>query len=142
MTKAAIKVTVLLEKSLWVGVFERSDAEGFAVARAIFGAEPTDPELYDFVSQHYYELKFTQPQQDIKLIIKRKNPKRLQREVKREMQKLVAGVPMTRAQEVLKLELEKNKKVKKSVSSAQKQAEQQHKFTLKQQKKKQKQRGH
>ena len=142
MQKFTLKVTVLLENSFRVGIFERDDAQGFAVARAVFGAEPTDPELYEFVSKHYYELKFTEPQKNIQLIIKRKNPKRVQREVRREIQKLTSNIPMTRAQEALKTELEKNKKNKKAVSKQQKLAEQQRKFTLKQLKKKQKHRGH
>src|SRR3989344_3370357 len=70
-----IQVTVLLEKSFWTGIFERNDHEGYAVARKIFGGEPTDAELYEFVLTHFYELKFTEPK-NFKLVIKRKNHKR------------------------------------------------------------------
>lgn len=61
--KYTIKVTVLIENSFWVGIFERNDSEGYAVARKIFGGEPTDPELYEFVLVHFDELKFTEPQE-------------------------------------------------------------------------------
>ena len=121
-TQYTIKVTVLLENAFWVGLFERNDHEGYAVARKIFGGEPTDAELYDFVLTHFDELKFTEPQ-NFKLVIKRKNHKRMQREVRREMEKIKQDLPnTTRAQEVLRLDLEKNKKLKKTVSKSQKEA--------------------
>ncbi len=137
-----IKVTVLLENSFWIGLFERNDNEGYAVARKIFGSEPTDPELYDFVLTHFDELKFTEPQ-NFKLLIKRKNPKRVQREVRREMKRAKLGMSnTTHAQEVLRLDLEKNKKVKKTISKAEKAARLEEKFQQKQSKRKKKQRGH
>ncbi|TAK76764.1 MAG: DUF2992 family protein [Gammaproteobacteria bacterium] len=139
--KYTIKVTVLLENSFWVGLFERNDAEGYAAARKIFGGEPTDAELYDFVLTHFDELKFTAPQ-DFELVIKRKNPKRMQREVRREMEKAKKGLSSaTHAQEVLRLELEKNKKLKKSISKAEKETQQEEKFRQKQEKRKKKHRG-
>ncbi len=137
-----IKVTVMLEKSFWIGLFERNDEQGYAVARKIFGDEPTDAELYQFILMNYNELKFTEPQ-EITLIIKRKNPKRIQREVKREMEQAKKGLTnTTHAQEVLRLELEKNKKVRKIISRVEKQRQLNEKFILKQEKKKKKQRGH
>lgn len=144
MNKNTIQViaTVSYQRPFWVGIFERKEDKHYAVARKVFGDEPTDPELYEFVLHNYHELKFSEPQKDIKLIIKRKNPKRVQREVRKEMEKMVSDRPMTRAQEVLKLELEKNKKIKKLVSKAEQEAKQKAKFEQKQQKKKQKLRGH
>lgn len=137
-----IKVTVLLENSFWAGLFERNDNEGYAVARKIFGGEPTDAELYEFVLTHFDELKFTEPQ-EFKLVIKRKNPKRVQREVRHEMEKAKKGLPSTtHAQEVLRLELEKNKKLKKVTSRTEKEARQEEKFRQKQEKRKKKLRGH
>lgn len=137
-----IKVTVMLENSFWIGLFERNDEAGLAVARQIFGGEPTDAELYEFVLTHYDQLKFSEPH-EFKLIIKRKNPKRMQREVRREMEKAKKGLSgETRAQEVLRLDLEKKKKIKKSISKTEKEAFLERKFQLKQEKKKQKQRGH
>lgn len=136
-----IKVTVLMENAFWVGIFEREDDSGYATTRHVFGKEPTDPELYQFVSDHFYELNFTEPQKDIKLIIKRKNFKRMTREVRKEMS-AVGSVKMTRSQEVLKDELEKNKKQRKTLSAKQKQLEKDKQFQLKQEKKKEKQRGH
>ncbi len=142
MKQYTIKVTVLLENTFWIGVFERNDKDGYAVAKNIFGSEPTDAELYDFIFAHFEKLRFTQPQ-DFKLIIKRKNHKRMLREVKREMEKAKQGLSSTtHAQEVLRIDLEKNKKLKKVNTKAQKEAEREEKFQQKQQKRKQKHRGH
>jgi hypothetical protein len=145
MKKQTIKVTVLLENSFWVGIFERTDEKNYSVARNIFGKEPTDAELYEFISHHYHELKFTSPQ-DFTLVIKRMSPKRIQREVRKEMEKAKSKVQEhpkeSIAQETLRLELEKNKKVKKAQSKLEKEASEQRKFELNQAKRKQKHRGH
>src|SRR3990167_4096522 len=101
MPQATIQVTVLLENQLWMAIFERKDNTGYAVARQVFGDEPTDPELYEFISTHYYHLKFTAPQ-EFKLIIKRKNPKRMKRDVIKQMNKVKKSSQCnTYAQEVL-----------------------------------------
>jgi hypothetical protein len=142
MKQTAIKATTLFEKSLWIVLFERTDKKGYAVARTVFGDEPTDPELYAYISAHFYQLKFNEPQ-NFKLVIKRKNPKRMQREVRKEMEKAKSNLDKTtRAQEVLKIELEKNKKVKKSLSKSEKEAQLDKRFLLRQVKKKKKKRGH
>ena len=92
---ATIQATIFFDKRYWVGTFERTDKEGYAVARHIFGAEPTDPEVYKFVLTHYQELKFGEPK-EFTLEIKRMNPKRVQREVRREMESImVPKIPTT-----------------------------------------------
>lgn len=140
--KTTIKVTVCLDGPFWVGIFERADSDGLAIAKHIFGKEPTDPELYEFVLTNFAELKFTDPH-EIKLIIKRKNPQRVQREVRKEMAKLKSQLPSTTlAQDVLRLELEKNKKLKKASTKIEKEAEEREKFRMRQEKKKQKLKGH
>lgn len=142
MQRFTIQVTLLYEGPFWAAIFERNDDTGYSVARKIFGSEPTDPELYEFILKHYQELKFTEPH-DFKLVIRRKNPKRVQREVRQEMEKARSGQASTsRAQEVLRLELEKNKKVKKTISKAEKELKLQEKFLQKQEKKKKKKKGH
>lgn len=137
-----IKVTVCLENSMWVGIFERVDAQGLAAARVIFGKEPTDPELYEWIKENYQDLNFSSPQQ-FKLVIKRKNPKRMLREIKKELAKSAGEHPKeSLAQEAMRLETEKLKKQKKSSSKAEKEAEEKRQFELRQAKKKEKLRGH
>jgi hypothetical protein len=139
---ATIKATIFFEKRFWVGIFERTDKEGYAVARHIFGTEPSDPEVHAFVLNHYHELKFGEAK-DIHIEIQRMSPKRVQREVRREMAKVKETTkPSTLAQDYMREELEKKKKEKKNLSTAQKQARKDEQFALKQQKKKDKHKGH
>jgi len=139
---ATIKATIFFEKKFWVGTFERTDKEGYAIAKHIFGAEPTDPEVYEFVLNHYLELNFGKPR-EFQLEIKRMNPKRVQREVRREMEKMKeAARPSTFAQDYMRQELEQKKLEKKRKTSAEKQARKDEQYSLKQQKKKAKHRGH
>jgi DUF2992 family protein len=69
----SIIATVSPDRGLWVVLFERSDSDTKAVARHVFGKEPTDPELYEFIVAYFNELKFSVPH-DFELIIKRKIP--------------------------------------------------------------------
>jgi hypothetical protein len=139
---ATIKATIFFEKRFWVGTFERTDKEGYAVARHIFGAEPSDPEVYEFVLNHYHELKFGELR-EVSIQIHRMNPKRVQREVRREMERIKETTrPSTLAQDYMREEIEKKKKEKKRMSSAAKQARQEEQFLIKQEKKKEKHRGH
>jgi hypothetical protein len=139
---ATIKATIFFDKRFWVGTFERTDKEGYAIARHIFGAEPTDSEIYEFVLHHYHELNFGELKK-FDLQIKRMNPKRVQREIRREMDKIKETMmPSTLAQDYMREELEKKKKEKKHKSSAEKQARKDEQFALKQEKKKEKHRGH
>lgn len=137
-----IKATIVYEKRYWVGTFERIDKEGYAVARHIFGGEPTDPEVYEFVLTHYQKLKFGEPK-EFYLEILRMNPKRVQRELRREMEKIKeTSKPSTFSQDYMREQLEKKKLQKKQETSADKQARKDEQFLLKQQKKKEKQKGH
>ena len=139
---ASVKATIFFEKKFWVGVFERTDKDGYAVARHIFGGEPSDPEIYEFVLHHYLQLKFGDLR-EVSVQIHRMNPKRVQREVRREMERMKeTSQPSSFAQDYMREEQEKRKLAKKSFTSAQKQARKDTQFELKQEKKKEKHRGH
>ncbi|MFA6915004.1 MAG: YjdF family protein [Parachlamydiales bacterium] len=139
---ANIKATIYFEKQFWIGTFERTDKEGYAIARHIFGNEPTDPEIYEFVLKHYHTLNFGELR-EVKLQIQRMNPKRVQREVRREMERMKETArPSSYAEDYLREELEKKKKEKKVKTSTEKQAYKDDQFELKQQKRKKKHLGH
>jgi hypothetical protein len=139
---ANIKATIYFERCYWVGSFERTDKQGYAIARHIFGAEPADAEVHAFILSHYAELKFG-ASKEVTIQIQRMNPKRVQREVRREMQKMQESAkPSTLAQDYMREEMEKKKLQKKEISSAQKQARKEEQFALKQEKRKEKHRGH
>lgn len=137
-----ITATIYYEGAFWVGSFERTDKTGYAVARWIFGDEPSDTEVHNFILNNYEKLHFGAPQ-EFKLEIKRMNPKRVQREVKREMERLKeTSKPSTLAQDYIREEQEKNKKEKKQKTKAAKEAHEEKLFLMKQQKRKEKHRGH
>lgn len=137
-----IKATIFFDKRYWVGTFERTDEEGYAIAKHIFGAEPADPEVYEFVLTHYQELKFGDPKK-FTLEIKRMNPKRVQREVRREMERIKETTkPSTFAQDYMREEIERKKLHKKQQNSIENQARKDEQFAIRQRKRKEKQKGH
>ncbi|MBA3722941.1 MAG: YjdF family protein [Parachlamydiaceae bacterium] len=139
---AIVKATIFFEKRFWVGTFERTDKEGYSVARHIFGAEPSDHEIHEFVLNHYQELKFGELK-EVNIQIQRMNPKRIQREIRREMEKIKETTkPSKMAQDYIREEIEKNKKQKKILSSVENQNVKDEQFAIKQQKRKEKHRGH
>lgn len=61
MEQSSITLTVLFDAPFWVGIFERVEGGELAVAKVTFGAEPSDPEVLDFVLGHFCDLKFSPP---------------------------------------------------------------------------------
>ena len=109
-----------------------------SVCKVTFGAEPKDYEVWAFVLKHYSQLKFS-PSVDLVVRDDPANPKRVQRELRR--QTADAGIG-TKSQQALQLQREAHKLTRKAASRAQREAEQQRQFDLKQQKRKEKHRGH
>ena len=137
MGEAVGKLTVFFDEPFWVGVFERIEDGKLSVAKVTFGAEPKYYEVYDFVLKHYYNLQFS-PAVEVAVAEKHINPKRMQREVKKQMSN--TGI-VTKSQQALNLQHEQYKTEHKKKNREQKQAEEQRLFELRQQKKKEKHRG-
>ena len=138
MDKANGKLTVYFEEPFWVGVFERIEDGKLSVAKATFGAEPKDYEVQEYIQKYYFSLKFSPAVETIVKDIKR-NPKRMQREAKKQMQETGIG---TKSQQALKLQQEQNKQERKVRSRKKKEADKLRMFELKQQKKREKHKGH
>ena len=137
MDKVSGKLTVFFEEPFWVGVFDRVSDGKLSVCKVTFGAEPKDYEVYDFVLKNYYRLRFS-PAVAIDVKEVGRNPKRVQREVQKQVQNTGIG---TKSQQALKLQQEQLKIERKTVSRKQREAEKQRQFELKQQKRKKKHRG-
>ena len=133
------KLTVYFEDPFWVGVFERDDETGYCVSRVVFGPEPTNAELYEYVKREYVNLDFGRKIEDQVRIVRKKNFKRMQREVRKEIYEEGVG---TKAQQAMKLQMELNGKERQVVSREKQREEEALKFKLKQEKKKEKHRGH
>ena len=105
MDKVNGKLTVYFEEPFWVGVFERIEDGKLSVSKVTFGAEPKDYEVLEYVQKHYAGLKFSPAVDTVVKDIER-NPKRMQREARKQMQKTGIG---TKSQQALKLQQEQNK---------------------------------
>ena len=138
MDKASGKLTVYFEEPFWVGVFERIEDGKLSVAKVTFGAEPKDYEVQEYIRKYYSSLKFSPAVDTVVKDIKR-NPKRMQREAKKQIQEAGIG---TKSQQALKLQQEQNKQERKVRSREKKEADELRMFELKQQKKREKHRGH
>ena len=138
MDKASGKLTVYFEEPFWVGVFERIEDGKLSVVKVTFGAEPKDYEVQEYIQKYYFSLKFSPTVDTVVKDIKR-NPKRMQREAKKQMQETGIG---TKSQQALKLQQEQNKQERKVRSREKKEADELRMFELKQQKKREKHRGH
>ena len=88
--------------------------------------------------KYHYSLQFSQA---VATAVKetKKNPKRMQRNVKKQMQENGIG---TKSQQALKMQQEQTKQERKLRSREQKEADKQRMFELKQQKKREKHKGH
>lgn len=137
MDKVSGTLKVFFEEPFWVGVFERVENGRLSVCKVTFGAEPKDREIQSFILKNYYQLRFSPA---VAAVVKerRQNPKRIQKEVRRQMES--TGMS-TKSQQALKLQQEQMKLERKAVTREQREAEKQRQFELKQQKKKEKHKG-
>lgn len=137
MDKVSGKLTVFFEEPFWVGVFERVAEGKLSVCKVTFGSEPKDYEVNDFIMKNYYRLRFSLAvEADVKEASR--NPKRIQREVRRQVQNTGIG---TKSQQALKLQQEVLKKERKVVSREQREVEKERRFELRQEKRREKRRG-
>lgn len=138
MDKVTGRLQVFFAEPFWVGIFERVSDGKLSACKITFGAEPKDYEVQEFVLKNYYNLKFS-PSVDSELEEKQKiNPKRRQREVKKQVSDAGLG---TKSQQALKLQQEQGKLERKKRSREQRETEKQFQFELKQQKRKEKHKG-
>ena len=131
------KLTVYFDDPFWAGVFERFEDGKLSVCKVTFGAEPKDYDVWEFVLNNYYKLRFS-PAVETELRQKADNPKRRQRNAKKQLEHTGVG---TKSQQAMQMQYEQNKLERKKISREQKQAEAERLFELKQRKKKEKHKG-
>ena len=127
MDKAEVRLTVYFEEPFWVGVWERISRGKLSACKVTFGAEPKDCELYEFSP--------TVEAAEMKEI---RNPKRAQREARKQVQEVGIG---TKSQQALKLQQEQLKAERKAAGRERQKADKQRQLKQKQQKKKEKHKG-
>lgn len=139
MERNISQFTVLFQPPFWVGIAERWSQDDYQAARVVFGAEPTDAQLYQWLQREWPRLPFgpvlpeTAPRPALA------NPKRMQREAAKATQPKGLG---TKAQEALARQREAVGLERQARRAAQKRQTQEERFRLRQEKKREKRRGH
>ena len=99
------KLTVFFEEPFWVGVFERMIDGQLSVCKVTFGSEPRNFQVWEFILRQYANLKFSPA---VKTEIKQvaDNPKRRQRNARKQLQNSGIG---TKSQQALQKQREEMK---------------------------------
>ena len=139
MDRKESRLTVQFQPPFWVGIAERWTEDGYQAARVVFGAEPTDAQIYQWVLAAWHCLRFTAVEEGEFPRPLPANPKRLQREAARAVQ-VAAG--STKAQEALARQREEAGLQRRARRAIQKRMEQEERFRIRQKKKREKRRGH
>lgn len=84
MEETSVTLTVLFEAPFWVGVVERVEDGRLSACRIVFGAEPKDYEVWEYVLHSYAGLKFS-PAVEAARKPAAGDPKRRRREAERLM---------------------------------------------------------
>ena len=138
MDRNVSSFTVLFQPPFWVGIAERWDESGYSAAKAVFGAEPTDAQLYEWIETEWHRLRFSPAAEGERPAPEHRNPKRVQREARAATGE--RGVS-TRAQEALSRQREQEGLARKRAGRSRREQERQGKYLLRQQKKREKKRG-
>ncbi|MGG5317993.1 YjdF family protein [Enterococcus sp. AZ072] len=135
-----MKLTIYFDGSFWCGLIE-TDENCYQAIRHVFGPEPKDNEVFDFVCQQLPKL-LNQPAVSTTKSskqTKKLSPKRMQRLINREKRQPVLS---TKAQLAMQEMREELKSARRSKTKAQKEQLAQERFQQRQEKKRQKKRGH
>jgi hypothetical protein len=122
-----MKLTVFFDPPYWVGVLEEERDGVLYAACYIFGAMPGNQEIYDFVR---HDLNNLRARMTVGVPVdpadhaRRKNPKRLQREIRRDLDK--QGVTR-QAHDAIRREFEQHKRDRREQTRAEREAAQGHK---------------
>ena len=135
--------TVYFDGQFWVGLLESEDEGGLVVARHVFGSEPNNGELLDFMLNDFAKLRrLATPLRSQGTAVaptsRVLNPKRAQREALREQSRPVS----TRAQAAFAAALKASASDAKSLSREERREDAVRRFELRVEKKKKKRAGH
>lgn len=132
--------TVYFDDPYWVGVFELTVDDTYSTARVVFGAEPTDAQILEYLFKNYpNNVHFSRHQEALEPRPgTRLNPKRRQREAARLLSQKGSS---TKAKEALQQAYESRKLENKQESKRLNEEAERLKYLQKAEKKKQKKRG-
>lgn len=136
--------TVFFDDPFWVVVLEIHDSQGVRAVRHVFGAEPTDAELYQFLLRHGVALliraeRCVAVDDSSSRSVAVRNPKRLAREAARAAR---LARPSTAAQEAVRKELELRKRASAKHSREEREAHAEHRREVRRARSRARRRGH
>jgi len=140
MAASMSKLTVFFEEPFWVGLYERQEGGRYEICRIVFGAEPKDYEVLDFLLANWHRLRFSPSVEAREPEERRINPKRMQRLIRK--QTCEENTVGTKAQQALNLQREQGKLERRIFSREQREAEKERKLALREEKHREKHRGH
>ncbi len=132
------RFTVLFVPPFWEGILERQDGRRYETARVVFGAEPTEQEVWEFVLHRLPRLPTGSRIQTAEAAPRIRNPKRLQRSIAREQRNAVGK----KAWAALAASREEQKARRRSRTAEQRRQQEQEKFQKRTAKRREKHRGH
>lgn len=131
------RLTVYFEDPFWVGLFERGGGGTWEVCKITFGPEPKDYEVYAFLLENHRRLQFSPSMKAGKEAELSVNPKRRQRQIKRQLERPGCS---TRSQQALAAQ--RKQAAKRRRTREEREAEQARQFALRQEKRREKHKGH
>ena len=131
-------LTVYHDGQFWVGLAERVEDGTYSVARIVFGAEPSDEEILQFITSKWAKLAFF-GDEPAEASEPARNPKRRAREASRAIKQPAMG---TKAQQALASQREAMKRESAHARSRHRADEAEARFEQRKLKRKQKHRGH
>ena len=121
MAVIMLTLTVFFDDPFWAALLEREEGGRYCACKIVFGEEPKDYEVFDFLLKNQLQLRFGPTQPSPGKTGLHGNPKRMQ---------------------ALKLMQEQGTAARHTASRERREAEMQKRFVLRQQKRKEKHRGH
>jgi hypothetical protein len=142
-----MKMTVYFDGAFWSALIEFTDSKKrYKAFRYVFGKEPKDDTIRHFVDfslgkwlRRYDKFETNLSVEALAISQKKKNPKRLQREINKAKRKPAVS---TKAQLAMQEMREEVKKAQKSKQKVKRELEKERKYLLRQEKRHQKKRGH
>lgn len=139
MEMASAQLTVFFEDPFWVGIYERESGGRYEACRIVFGPEPKDWTVYEFLLKNWHKLRFSPSMAATGLGKQAANPKRQQRQIQKSLQRMGTG---TRSQQALKLQREQGKALRQHCDRTRREQDQARRFALRQEKRREKHKGH
>jgi hypothetical protein len=136
----SIVLQVFFDDPFWVGLFALSENNSIKYCRVVFGKEPSDAELYNYLLKNYYRLKFTESESTIQQKSVCDNPKRRQRQISKELHN---NTGVKKSYEIVKQSLtQSSRKAKRAEQREKKETQVEYVMNLKRIKHREKHKGH